>query len=85
MSKGWHRKPLRYRELLRRLRKYGVVEVAKRGKGSERILLRPEAPGSKRGAIYPIKHHGAHTEITIPVIEAALRCFGIEAADFWHG
>jgi hypothetical protein len=52
-----------------------------RGKGSERILLRPDPPGSNTGSQYPIKDHGDGTEIHIPVIEACLRRFGI--TDFW--
>lgn len=53
----------------------------KRGKGSERILLKPNKPGSKQGPQYPIKDHGKDTEISIPVINAILRRFMIK--DFW--
>ena len=78
MGKG----PLKIRELLKRLRPYGIVLMSKkRGKGSERILLRPVEPGSKKGPQYPIKDHGKETEISLPVINAILRRFGIN--DFW--
>jgi hypothetical protein len=33
---------LKYRDLLRRLKAYGVEECSKRGKGSERLLSRRE-------------------------------------------
>lgn len=78
MSKG----PLKLRELLKRLKPYGVVVMSKkRGKGSEKILLLPSEPNSNKGSQYPIKDHGGSTEITIPVIDAILRRFGI--TDFW--
>jgi hypothetical protein len=77
MSKG----PLKYRELIKRLKLYGIKVLTKRGKGSERILLLPDSPGSKQGLQYPIKHHGDNTEITLPVIIAILRRFKI--TDFW--
>jgi hypothetical protein len=80
MSKG----SLTVRELLQRLRPYGVEELpGRRGKGSETILLLPEKPGSKRGPIYTIKSHGQGTELSIPVINAILRRFGIEKDAFW--
>jgi hypothetical protein len=37
---GVAEKTLKYRDLLKRLRKYGVAERAARGKGSERLLER---------------------------------------------
>jgi hypothetical protein len=74
MPKG----PLKLRELLIKLKPYGVVSLTKRGKGSERILVRPEEPGSKKGPQYPIKDHGAGTEIYVPVINAILRRFVID-------
>jgi hypothetical protein len=78
------KRPLRYRELIERLRPHGIVAMVKRGKGSEVILLKPDAPGSTKGAQYPIKHHGDGTEISIPVIIALLRRFGIDANSFWE-
>jgi hypothetical protein len=75
--------PLKYRELIRRLKQYGIVEIKERGKGSERILLKPIISGSKKGPQFPIKHHGDNTEIYLPVIDAILRRFGI-GKDFWN-
>jgi hypothetical protein len=55
--------------------------MSKRGKGSEIILLLPDAKDSTKGLQYPIKNHGTGTEIPIPVINAILRRFNITA--FW--
>jgi hypothetical protein len=57
------------------------MERKDRGKGSEIILVKPESPKSVKGPQYPIKNHGAGTEISIPVIKALLRRFNI--TDFW--
>jgi len=76
-------KALKLRELIQRLRRFGIVSLKGRGKGSELILLQPEKEGSKRGSIYPIKNHGMGTEISKPIIQAILRRFTIEEKDFW--
>lgn len=77
--------PCKIRELLKRLKPYGIVRLEKkRGKGSERILLKPNAPGSKQGPQFPIKDHGPGTEISIQVIDAILRHFGIDDKEFWE-
>ena len=74
--------PLKLRELLKKLKPYGIIPLSSnRGKGSEIILLKPNSLGSKKGLQYPVKNHGAGTEISIPVISAILRRFGI--TDFW--
>jgi hypothetical protein len=81
MSKG----SLKLREFLDRLKPYGVLALSnERGKGSEIILLKPLEPGSRKGPQYPIKNHGMGTEITVPVINAALRRFGIDPKGFWE-
>ncbi|HEA68266.1 MAG TPA: type II toxin-antitoxin system HicA family toxin [Desulfobacterales bacterium] len=72
---------LKLRELLNRLKPYGVVVIPGRGRGSELILLRPVPPGAKTGPQYPIKNHGMGTEIAKPVISALLRRFKI--TNFW--
>ncbi len=75
--------PLKIRELIKRLRPYGVKVLSKkRGKGSERILLLPNKLRSRKGPQYPIKDHGRDTELSIPVINAILRRFKIN--DFWN-
>ena len=75
--------PFKLRDLLIKLKPYGVKSLTKRGKGSERILLRPIVPNSKQGPQYAIKDHGAGTEILIPVVEAILRRFQIDKKEFW--
>jgi hypothetical protein len=78
------KKPLTLRELTKKLKPYGIVTMKRtRGKGSERILLKPNAPGSTKGPQYPIKDHGQSTEIHIPVILAILRRFDIDPDEFW--
>lgn len=80
MSKG----SLKLRELLQRLKPHGIVTLSKeRGKGSERILLKPNVQGSKKGPQFPIKDHGPGTEIYVPVIIAILRRFDIDDKEFW--
>lgn len=77
-------RPLKLREFLKRLRGLGVEQLPNsRGKGSEIILIRPLHPGSRKGPQYPIKNHGAGTEIHRPVIAAALRVLGIDPDEFW--
>lgn len=76
-------KPLKLAELVKRLKKYGVISLKKRGKGSERVLLLPENEGSKKGLIHTIKDHGPQTEIYGPVIQSILRRFNINPDDFW--
>lgn len=57
--------------------------MPRRGKDSERILLRPIEPNSNKGPQYPVKDHGPGTEISIPVILAILRRFKIDPDKFW--
>jgi hypothetical protein len=84
-------RPLKVRELLAKLKPYGIKSLTKRGKGSERILIKPIAedgppndPKPLRGPQIPIKDHGEGTEITIPVIRAVLRRFDIDEDEFWE-
>ena len=77
------KKPLKNRDLLKKLKPYGVISLSNRGRGSEIILLKPDAPGSKKGPQYAIKDHGDSTEQSIPVINAILRRFGIGNDTFW--
>ncbi len=72
-------KPLKLRELLKKLKPHGIVPMSKkqRGKGSETILFRPDAPGSTKGPQFPIKNHGPGTEIYKPVIAGIIRRFGL--------
>ena len=51
------RRPFKLRELLQKLRPYGIKMLEKAGKGSECILLKPAGPGSRQGPQFPIKNH----------------------------
>jgi hypothetical protein len=80
------KKPLKYRDLRKRLKKRGIEEDRVRGKGSERLFV-----GVVDGRIvtYPTKCHNEGDEKPIPVIEAIRRAFhltddfGISDADFY--
>ena len=77
-------KPLKLGERLKRLKKYGVITLKRRGKGSERILLLPNREGDLKGLRFTIRVHGNDTEIYGPVIQAILRRFSIDADEFWE-
>ena len=77
-------RPLKYRELRKKLKEFCVIEDPHcRGKGSERVLIKPRSPGEMKGPQYTVKHHGEGCEISKPVIVALLRRFGIRPGDFW--
>jgi hypothetical protein len=76
--------PLKYRELIQKLSRFGVIAVPHRGKGSEVILIKPTEPGTLKGPQIPIKHHGEGGTIYLPVINAILRRFGISKDEFWE-
>jgi hypothetical protein len=78
------KRPLSLRELLQRLKPYGIKILSDRGKGSEIILLKPISADSRKGPQYSVKNHGPSTEITVPVINSILRRFGIEKDAFWN-
>jgi len=78
------KKPLKLKELLKKLKDYGILSLPNRGKGSEIILHKPVDARSHKGPQYPIKNHGDSTEISIPVILAVLRRFDIDGEDFWN-
>ena len=74
-------KRLTCREVLARLKKYGVVQV--RQHGSHLILLKPEVPGSARGPTFPIPCHNMGSEVSPQIVRAVLRRFGIDIETFW--
>ncbi len=77
------KKPLKVDELLRKLRRFGVIPLRNRGKGSELVLLLPESENSKKGPIFTIRDHGKGTQIYIPVINKILQRFDIDPKLFW--
>lgn len=74
-------RPLRYRELVNRLKVFGVIE--KTGKGSVRMLFKLDVEGLRRS--YPIHPHSEHHEFGPPIIRAILRRFKIAEESFWEG
>lgn len=67
-----HKKPLKYRQLRRVLASFGITELKKRGKGSERMFA-----GVVEGRVvhYPTRCHNEGDEKPVPVIEAIRRAF----------
>ncbi len=82
------KKPLKYRELRKRLKKYGIAEDKKRGKGSERMFV---GFVDGRMVTYPTKCHNEGDEKPVPVIESIRRHFhlteehGITDEQFYSG
>lgn len=76
-------RPLRIRELLSRLKTFNIVQKPGRGKGSEIILVKPNAPGSDKGPQFVIRHHSDGDEIPPKTIAACLRHFEIDPVDFF--
>jgi len=74
-------KPLKYRELRKKLREFGVQEFRKRGKGSERMLHHPNING--RPVWYPIKCHGEGDELSKHIVRAARERFNIKLEEFY--
>jgi hypothetical protein len=73
-----HKKPLKYRKLRKILGTFGIAEIKKRGKGSERMF-----GGVVKGRFvhYPTKCHNEGDEKPIPVIEAIRRAFALTEED----
>jgi hypothetical protein len=74
---------VKYRDALQRARRFGVVEDARRGKGSERLWIRETEPGSRKGARVSMTCHGEGTEIATGTLRAALRRLDIDPKDFF--
>ncbi|MGO8746174.1 MAG: hypothetical protein ACLQNE_09310 [Thermoguttaceae bacterium] len=80
------KKPLKYRELRRILKKRGIAENPLRGKGSERMFV---GYVDGRKVTYPTKCHNEGDEKPIPVIDAIRRAFhlteehGVSDKDFY--
>jgi hypothetical protein len=75
---------LKFRELRKRLRGYGIFPLKKRGKGSEVVFLKPIEPGSKQGPIFTVKHHSDDDDISATVIKAILRRFDLDESEFFN-
>ena len=79
-------RPLKYRRLLKCLKRFGAYEDTKRGKGSERMLCRTVDGRLER---YPIRCHSENEEKPKAVVRAVRRRFrltkedGIPDGDFY--
>jgi hypothetical protein len=73
---------MRYSELMKHLRKHGVMVKEGGGKGSETILHRP-LEGSGRGPQYTIKKHGDNPEIDWRIIKALLKSLELPEETVW--
>ncbi len=84
MPKGQIR-PLRCRDFLNRLKqRYDIVQMPGRGKGSEIILVKPNAPGSRlKGPQFVMRHHKDSEDVYPKTIAACLRHFQIDPKDFF--
>lgn len=76
-------KPLPYRKVRKKLKKFGVEERKgkKAGKGSHRTFIKPENEDGT-GPFTTVKHHGDGTELGYRTIENLLEIFGIDEDDF---
>lgn len=72
-------KPIRYRELLRLVRKYGIYEDKRRAKGSERLWVKEYPDGSKKSV--PVTCHSENYVIGTGLIKAIRRRFSLTEKD----
>jgi len=69
---------LKYRKLVKRLKKHGIRIIEERGKGSERMLYE-----DKTRLNFPIKCHGENQEYSISFLKAIQRKFSISDQDMY--
>ena len=78
------KKRLKHRQLLKKLKQFGIIEDKRRGKGSERMLILDKGFDEKyQGPQIPIKYHGENTEYSPKITDAILFTFGIDPNEFW--
>ena len=63
---------IRHDELIERLKRFGIIEYIKRGKGSHRMLYQESTRTN-----YPIKYHGKQTEYSKVVLLNIIRKFDL--------
>ena len=68
-------KPIRYRDLLKIIGRYGVYEDKKRAKGSERLWVKEYPDGTKRSI--PVTCHSENYVIGIGFVKAIRRRFSL--------
>ncbi len=72
------KRPLKYRELRKRLKTFGIREEPVRGKGSERMFV---GVVGRRVVRYPTKCHNEGDEKPVPVINSIRRAFRLREED----
>lgn len=72
-------KPLPYREILSKLREFGVQEIKR--KGVKRMLYHPDVNG--RPASYPMDIHKESQVFSRPVVRAIRNRFNIPLEQFY--
>jgi hypothetical protein len=72
-------RPIKYRDLLRLVRKFGVYEDKKRAKGSERLWIRTNPDGTKSSI--PVTCHGENYVIGVGLVRAIRRRFQLTKQD----
>lgn len=74
--------PVRYRDLLRCLKEFGVTEAVRKGKGSKRMLFKADVEGQKQS--HPIHPHNNNDEVHTHIVKTVLRRFKIPEKAFWE-
>ena len=72
-------KPVKYRELLKLVSKFGVYEDKQRAKGSERLWVKVNPDGTKLSI--PVTCHGENYEIGVGLIRTIRRRFKLTEKD----
>jgi len=81
MPKSPGDRPLKYSELVKKLKNFGVIPIPGRGKGSNRGFYHPNIMG--KPTWFFVKCHGEGTELSKPVVSAARRRFNIKSEEFY--
>lgn len=79
---------LKLRELLARLKDFGVIPHPNpaRGKGSELVVYKPtDSDNPMRGPIFTLTNHGMGKGVGTGLVSARLRRFGIGKDEFFGG
>ncbi len=71
------RKRYKYREVLKKLKKFDsrFEEHVRKGKGSHRLIYHPDIDGEPKS--YPLKCHGENTELGYQYLEGIVRRFNL--------
>ena len=81
-------KSLKLRELLARLKDFGVIPYPNpaRGKGSELVVYTPTDPNNPlKGPVFTLTNHGMGKTVGVGLVLACLRRFGIDRDEFFRG